>query len=241
MRITNIQYFSLDDGPGIRTTVFMSGCNLRCKWCHNPENFEYGKNDYEISEEHLIKEILKDKEIMNHSGGGVTFSGGEPFMQYNELKSALKSCKNNGLMTAIETAGNYKFNFIRKLISYIDLIIIDCKAFSSEIHKLCTGFDNKQILDNIQSLNKEGVRLWVRIPIIPYFNSDHNEISKIGYFLKGMNIERVELIPYHEWGIRKFKEFGLEYLAYTAKIPTNDYMEQCKKILSKYNLDIYIS
>ncbi len=241
MRITNIQYFSLDDGPGIRTTVFMSGCNMRCKWCHNPENLEFGKNDHEVSEQHLIEKISKDKEIMKHSGGGVTFSGGEPLMQHNELISALKCCKNDGLMTAIETAGNYKFDLIRKIIPYTDLVIIDCKAFSSDVHNICTGSDNKHILDNIKKLHEERVRFWVRVPIIPGFNVSYDELNRIGYFLNGMNIERVELIPYHEWGIGKFKEMGFDYFADKAKIPTKNYMEQCKKILSEYNLAVYIA
>jgi pyruvate formate lyase activating enzyme len=241
MRITSLQYFSLDDGPGIRTTVFMSGCNLRCKWCHNPENLEYGKNDYEISEENLIKDIMKDEEIMKHSGGGVTFSGGEPLIQYSQLKSALICCKKNGLMTAIETAGNYKFDLIRKIIPYTDLIIIDCKAFSAEVHEMCTGSDNKHILDNIKNLHQEGIRFWVRVPIIPGFNANYDEINKIGYFLGGMNIERVELIPYHDWGIGKLKKMRLDYLADTAKVPTKDYMKQCKKVLSEYNLMVYIA
>lgn len=242
MRITNIQPFSLDDGPGIRTTVFMSGCNLKCRWCHNPENLEYGKNDYEISEKQLLEKILQDEAVMKYSvHGGVTFSGGEPLMQKDELKNALINIKDHNLSTAVETAGNYEFEILREILPYTDLLIIDCKAFSPDIHERCTGKDNWQILNNIRKINEEKMRFWVRVPIIPPLNASYDEMDKIGNFLKDINAERIELISYHKGGVSKYQKLGMKYLADMAEIPTKKYMEQCKRILSVYNLKVYLS
>ncbi len=238
MRITDIQYFSLDDGPGIRTTVFLSGCNLKCLWCHNPENLESERFDYEISIENLLEQIMKDKDIIMYNGG-VTFSGGDPMLQFKELKTILKLCKENGLHTTIETAGSYSFDLIDELKKYIDLVIIDCKAFTTEIHKECTGVDNKLILDNINKMHEEKMKYWVRIPVVPNLNINLEEIKKISQFLQGKDIERVELIPYHEWGIKKYNDLEIDYLAKEAKVPTKQYMEMCINELKSCNLPVY--
>lgn len=288
--VTNIQRFSLDDGPGIRTTVFLAGCNMRCLWCHNPENFEcimlaydiqkcvgcrkckqvcqkgvhlFKNNEHQIVWERckrclrcinvcenkalfqnsrdmaindILAEIEKDKHFYRRSSGGVTFSGGEPVLYLEELERILEKCKEAGFHTAIETSGNYPFDFLERLLEYIDLVIIDCKAYSEEVHKRCTGKSNKLILSNIEELSFMDTKMWVRIPVIWGVNITLYEMQKIAEFLEGKQIEKVELIPYHKMGIAKYKIYGQKYTINDAKIPTAKQLEDCYQILKNYHI-----
>lgn len=292
MRITNIQRFSLDDGPGIRTTVFLAGCNMRCLWCHNPEAFESimlaydaekcvscgcceyvcqngvhairdGKhkvlwekcrkclrcidacksgalfqNSRDVSIAELLTEISKDKHFYQRSLGGVTFSGGEPVLWSDELQEVLSECKKNGIHTAIETAGNYSFDLLERLLEYTDLVIMDCKAYSEELHKKLTGQSNQQVLFNMERLSKLHKRMWVRIPVVWNMNIDFVEMEKIARFLEGKQIEKVELLPYHRMGIGKYKMYGQEYLINDPVIPTQAQLERCYQILSEHTVPI---
>lgn len=236
MRITNIQRFSLDDGPGIRTTVFCSGCNLRCLWCHNPEALRMDSREMPIDE--LVKEIEKDKRFYQKSCGGVTFSGGEPMLQASELETILKECKRRGIHTAIETAGNYPFEVLEKVLEAIDLIIIDCKAYTNEIHKKCTGVANEQILSNIEKLSNLKTTFWVRVPIVFGVNVSFEEMEKIASFLRDKRIERVELLPYHKMGISKYKKYGMNYPLLEQPEPSDEEMKKCYSILKRYGMAI---
>lgn len=292
MFITNIQRFSLDDGPGIRTTVFLSGCNMRCLWCHNPETFERAmlgfdqskcsscgrcidacksgahlfaggihriewenctkclecikvcenkalfQNSTEMTQDELLSEIEKDIRFYKKSSGGVTFSGGEPLLQKEGLQSLLWECKKRKIHTAVETAGNYSFELIEPLLDCIDLILMDCKAYSEETHKKCTGKSNKYILDNIRRLSESGKNFWIRIPVIWNVNATFEEIEKIAVFLEGKNVRKVELLPYHKMGIAKYKTYGKHYSIEEAEAPEAKQMEQCYKILKRYQLPV---
>lgn len=290
--VTNIQRFSIEDGPGIRTTVFLAGCNMRCLWCHNPETFvskmlafeenrctkcgrceavcnedvhiinEYGHrikweqckkclkciavcedkalhlNSCEMSVKEVFTQIEKDKRFYKKSSGGVTFSGGEPLLQAEALKDLLISCKRNGIDTAIETAGNYPFSLLEPLLEYVDLLIIDCKAFSEEIHRRCTGRSNKKILENIQCLSDISKRTWVRIPVIWDVNITPDELERIAAFLEGKKIEKVELLPYHRMGISKYQAYGLEYPLVDKEPSSKEQMDLCFRIMKKHKLSL---
>ena len=292
MFITNIQRFSLEDGPGIRTTVFFAGCNMRCLWCHNPETFErimlgydpnkcvgcgqctevcktdahiFSKGVYhidwnkckrclkcvevcrngalflnskEISADELLQEIEKDMRFYMKSSGGVTFSGGEPLLQVDGLREILKKCKKKKIHTVVETAGDYSFEILEPLLDYIDLIVMDCKAYSAELHKKCTGYSNEHIFDNIQKLSGIGKDIWIRIPVVWDINITFEEIEKIAEFLKGKQVNKVELLSYHKMGISKYKTYGKNYLLQTAKIPDEGQINRCYDILKKYQLPV---
>lgn len=292
MLVTNIQRFSLDDGPGIRTTVFLAGCNMRCLWCHNPEALEanmlvydskkcsscmrcgnvcrenvhifkdqehqikwenckkclkcveaceskaLSRNARELSVKELVQEIEKDKHFYKRSSGGVTFSGGEPVLWAKDLQTILEICKKNGIHTAVETAGNYPFCMLETILKDVDLVIIDCKAYSEELHKKCTGKSNKQILHNIQKLSEIHKNMWVRIPVIWNVNITLNEMEEIARFLEGKNIEKVEIIPYHKMGIAKYKMHGLDYTINDAEPPTKEQTDECYEILRSYHLPV---
>lgn len=241
--IFDIQRNSYVDGPGIRTTVFFKGCNLRCKWCHNPESHKTEKEilfyknkctgcgrckDLTADNEHFLcfndakeicgkeytvdevfTEVLKDKPFYETSGGGVTFSGGECMLQIDFLCEILKKCKENGIHTAVDTAGNVPFEYFEKIMPYTDLFLYDIKSMNDEIHKEYTGVTNVLILENLSKLLKINFPVWVRIPVIAGVNDTEEEIKKIKAFLnENGKCEKTELLPYHTMGEHKWEALG---------------------------------
>lgn len=269
----DIQRNSFVDGPGIRTTVFFKGCNLKCAWCHNPESQSakpqmmfykdkctgcgkcksvcpYHLEQCELcgkctlycpvdarkvcGKEHtvdeVLKEVLKDKAFYETSGGGVTFSGGECMLQIDFLVEILKKCKENGIHTAVDTAGHIPFESFEKILPYTDLFLYDIKIFDSQKHKQYVGVGNELILENLKKLFERKVKLWIRIPIIPDVNDSIEEIQKIKDFLKTIGTaEKIELLPYHAMGENKYRAIGKEPQIF--KTPDAENMKRLKEIL----------
>lgn len=262
--IFDIERNSYVDGPGIRTTVFFKGCNLKCSWCHNPESQSYKKeimfyknkctecgrcNGLSVDNENFIcfndakeicgreygvdevlKEVLKDKTYYETSGGGVTFSGGECMMQIDFLQECLKRCKENGIHTAVDTAGNVKWENFERILPYTDLFLYDIKAMDNKTHKKHTGVENILILENLGKLLKSEASVWVRVPVIPSVNDSEEEMLRIGEFLKENGYpEKVELLPYHAMGEHKYPALGKEEESFD--VPGNEELEKLKKII----------
>lgn len=262
--IYSIQRNSLVDGPGIRTTVFFKGCNLKCKWCHNPESQKpekeimFFKNkcsgcgmckgltaesesfichngakeicgkQYTVDE--LFANIIKDKVFYDSSNGGVTFSGGECMLQIDFLKEILKKCKHAGIQTAVDTAGNLPWEYFEKIIPYTDLFLYDIKAISEELHEEGTGVSNKTILSNLSRLSADyDGDIIIRIPIIPDFNANYEEINKIADFLNTIKYKSVELLPYHQMSEHKYEALNMLHTNYP--LPKKEDIDAYKKIL----------
>lgn len=229
--IFDIKRFAIHDGPGIRTTIFLKGCPLKCWWCHNPEGissniftytekykvgntiFQEKENvGYEISVANLMDEIIKDKVFMDESLGGVTLSGGEPMNQPEFLRGILAACKNEKIHTAVDTSGFTKEEYLKDIIPYTDLFLFDIKAFDSELHILHTGVSNDVILKNLKSIIQSGTKLIVRIPIIPGVNDSlqqNNQLSEALLELKSDNFNEIHLLSYHKIGNSKHTRFNL--------------------------------
>lgn len=228
--INSIDTMGLVDGPGIRVVVFLRGCTLRCKFCHNPEAWSNEIKESWTPEE-LVKYILKFKEYFKNNGG-VTFSGGEPLNQPEFLLECLKLCKKNNIHTCLDTAGvgeNYE-----ELLDYVDLVIWDIKALDKEKYRELTGRDidiSLKFLDTCQLKNK---KMWIRQVIVPGYNDTEEYILELKQFISKLkNIEKVELLPYHTMGITKYKELNIPYRL--EGIPDMD-KEKCnelQKILEK--------
>lgn len=217
--LSNIQRFSVHDGPGIRTTVFLKGCTLNCAWCHNPETIDpkpqlqlntqklYGE---EMSAEEVVAEVLKDKQYYDNSQGGMTLSGGEPLLQADFAAEILKAAKEKGIHTALDTAGNIPWLAFEKVLPFLDLVLLDLKIMDPILHKTYTGSDNKIIHENAKKLFSTGIEVNVRIPVIGGVNDTLENIRATAEFIKGYpNITEVKLLPYHSLGMEKAKSIGL--------------------------------
>lgn len=285
--ITNIQKFSLHDGPGIRTTIFFKGCPLNCWWCHNPESHsknhqiiyfedrctlcgtcvrrcpenaleikdnkllrdkdrcvlcekctDFCPNDAQeyvgkdVTTKEIMKEILKDIDFYEESGGGVTFSGGEPMIYSSFLEELLKSCNNRGIHTAIDTSGYVPWENFEKISDKVDLFLFDLKLMDDEKHKKYTGVSNVIILENLKKLSNIGANIYIRMPIIAGINDDSNIDESIN-FLSNLNIIQVNLLPYHKMGMDKYKRLGMKYKLTGGEKPSDEKMIE---IANKFKL-----
>jgi pyruvate formate lyase activating enzyme len=280
--IFNIQRFSIHDGPGIRTTVFLKGCNLRCHWCHNPESQRMAAEIEFFSEKCIacagcvavcpqgaqllegsqriyrrdlckvcgacvqecfsgalvvsgeertvaqaLAEIAKDADYYQSSGGGVTFSGGEPLLQPEYLQAMLEACQQQGYHCAVDTAGNVPWERFEAVLPFTDLFLYDIKALDEATHRRFTGAGNRLILENLRRLAETGKEIWVRIPLVAGVNDSPEEIADIARLLAPLGaIRHVEILPYHTLGSEKYTSLGKEYPAQGYQAPSREQIDR---------------
>jgi len=230
--IFDIKRFAVHDGPGIRTTVFFKGCPLRCSWCHNPESIDQNFHTVEkttkmngrifkrvetigfkISVASLFAELHKERIFMEESGGGVTFSGGEPLQQYHFLMEMLKICNQYGIHTAVDTSLYASWEKICAIAKLSDLFLVDLKLMDRDAHRKHTGVYNDLILDNIKKLSTCDVSMRIRVPLIPGVNTSEENLRKTISFLHALNsslesrkkIKTIDLLPFHNNANEKYK------------------------------------
>lgn len=229
-RIHSIESFSVIDGPGIRYVVFMQGCKLRCRFCHNPDtwNVDSGK---EIDSEELVKNIVSVKPYFINSNGGVTFSGGEPLLQSEFLLEVCKKIKKEGIHITIDTSGNFNKDdwIINEIFKYVDLVLFDIKHIDSKVHQNLIGESNQKILDMAKYISNElKILMWIRIVYLPTITDLYDSLKRLKKFIKTLeSVTKVDILPYHEMGKYKWKELGLKYTLEDIKIPSK---EECKKV-----------
>lgn len=285
--VFDIQRLCVHDGPGIRTTVFLKGCSLRCFWCHNPESLERkpqlmlfedrcihcgrcaeaceqqahsfegpihtfhrsrckgcglcaelcaakalvmsGQN---MSERQVLEEIVKDRSFYNKSGGGVTFSGGEPLLQIDFLEGLLRGCREQRIHTAIETAGNVDWECFARVMPYTDLFLYDVKVLDADQHQRVTGADNRRILENLKKLALQGAHICVRIPVIPGVNDSKEAIGAIAEFVRELpGTIKMELMPFHLMGRSKYRALGYGYEAAELEPPEDETIQELRRLL----------
>lgn len=291
--IFNIQRYSIHDGPGIRTTVFLKGCQLNCRWCQNPESQLSGqemvfwedrcigcgacslncpsgaiqmKNKKPLTDknkcnlcgecsricptqawemigkklttEEVIKEIEKDLVFYEESGGGVTFSGGEPLEQSEFLEGLLNCCQEKKIHTAVDTSGYISWEILNRIHSKVDLFLYDLKIMDNKRHKKYTGVSNEIILENLKKLSSVHNNIFVRFPVIPGINDDYQNIRETGEFLSSLKIAQVNLLPYHYIGIDKYKRLGKKYKLADIQPPSKEKLSEVSAILRKFNLNV---
>ena len=222
-RIFDIQRFSVHDGPGIRTIVFLKGCFLRCRWCCNPESQEYeiqtmtlgGKTktvgkDVTVGE--VLETVLEDMPYYEMSGGGLTLSGGEAMAQPEFSAALLEAARAHGLHTAIETTSFAEKEVIDRLLPHLDLVMMDVKHMDPEKHRAFTGQENGRILENAKYVAEKARELIIRVPVIPTFNDTEGEIRAIAKFANSLpGVRRLHLLPYHRLGQDKYAGLGRTY------------------------------
>ena len=295
--IFDIRRYSINDGPGIRITIFMKGCPLRCAWCHNPESqspkvqklytaskcigaqdcieicpedaltltpngivtdgekctlcgycadacptkaVEMSGKHYEI--EKLLEIIEKERVHIDQSGGGVTFSGGEPTMYPEFLIKMLDACGEKGLHRAVDTCGYTKTETLLEIAKRTDLFLFDLKLMDPVQHKTWTGVDNQLIFKNLKLLAETGANINIRIPFIKNVNTGENEVKKMAAFISELpgNKPLVNLLPYHNIATGKYQKLELDYNAGEMDEPTENEIQNATEIFHSFDLEIEV-
>ena len=251
-RIFDIQRFSVHDGPGIRTIIFFKGCALRCKWCCNPESqgFEIqtmnmdGKEKVvgrDVTVKEIVETVLKDMPYYRRSGGGVTLSGGEATLQPEFAEALLRTCKQYGINTAIESTAIADFSVIQRFLPFLDTYLMDIKHINSKKHEEFTTKPNERILENAKKLDKYANKLIIRVPVVPTFNATKEEIGEIARFVSELeNTNEIHLLPYHKFGTDKYRWLGREYAMKDIETPSDELMEELKKTVEGYGVKCQI-
>lgn len=210
-RIHSIESMGLVDGPGIRTVVFLQGCKLRCAYCHNPDTWGVRGGD-QISPEELVKKLKRFKPYFERSGGGVTFSGGDPLLQPDFLAESLKLCKENGIHTTIDTSG-YGLGNYEEILKYTDLVLLDFKHINDEGYLKICGSDMSGLKEFINTLNNHNCRVWVRHVVVPGITDSEEHILELAKLISSniKNLDKVELLPYHLLGVNKYETMNIPY------------------------------
>lgn len=298
--ITDIQFFSTNDGPGMRTTVFLKGCRLNCKWCHNPE----GKRRYPeifpyvpkcngckkclevcptdaisfkepnvpridknrcivclqcveacqeeamvcwgriVKIKEVIEEVEKDKPFYKNSGGGMTLSGGEPLAQPEFTRALFICAKEQKIDTALDTCGYAKWETLEHILEWTDLVLYDIKHMDPQAHKAYCGATNELILENARRIAKKGVKMQIRVPIIPKVNDSTENLKRTAQFVKELNDEGVilgvDLLPYHPFAGAKYRIFGLDYPFPQGEGYPDEKLEPTVEIFVEQGLDVTV-
>ncbi len=260
--IFSVKRYSIHDGPGIRVTFFMKGCPLGCLWCHNPEGISpapetvtrvnrVGENEFRISEivgkyysiDDILEILKKEQVFMNQSNGGVTFSGGEPLLQTEFLLEALIACKANGYHTAVDTSGYSSAENFKSVIPYTDLFLFDLKHINNIRHNELTGVSNTIILGNYKLLVNCGKDIMIRVPVIPGYNDDAENMEKTRNLIdstKTGSLKKISLLPYHKIGSSKYKRFNIPYRMDNAEQPSIERMKELKNYFEETGVKVKI-
>ena len=294
--VFNIQKYSVHDGPGIRTTVFLKGCPLRCSWCHNPEGISprrellviesrclacgqcrlacpFGESfagdgvlptrhvecslcaecveacptgarqiaGHEMTVADVVREVEKDQVFYEDSGGGVTFSGGEPLQQPEFLRAALEACRARGWHTTVDTCGFVAATDLLAIAPLTDLFLYDLKCMDARKHRQHCGVSNIPILENLRALSQVHRRIWLRVPLVPGVNDTINDIEDLARFAHSLpNVQQVNLLPYHPTGLPKRRRLGHASAGESISIPTAELLQGAANVFRKFNLPVRI-
>jgi pyruvate formate lyase activating enzyme len=290
--IFNIQRYSTQDGPGIRTTVFLKGCPLSCAWCHNPEGLSPRKEiivvetrcaacgacreacpfgveiagtgplpvrhsqctlcaacvaacptsarqvlGRTVTVSEVVEQVTPDRIFFDESGGGVTLSGGEPLAQPRFLTALLRACRMRGVHTALDTTGHGSLDDLQAAASLADLVLYDLKAFDDARHRRLTGISNALILENLRALAEEHRDIWIRIPVVPGFNDDSEDLARLAEFVSGLpHVTLVNLLPFHRTGLHKFARLGLTHQLDGVETPSGEITDRVVRLFTAAGL-----
>jgi pyruvate formate lyase activating enzyme len=259
--IFDIKKYSLHDGPGIRTTIFLCGCPLTCWWCQNPEgqkldlsealkirekskaSLTYTKEliGREASVDEVMTEIQKDRVFYEESSGGVTFSGGEPLTQHDFLNGLLDACRKLKIATALETCGYAPWEVINKVKDKIDLFLYDVKIIDDREHQKFTGVSNALVLSNLKKLDCEGKNIIIRFPIIPEITETEENISQVARFIRGLKtVREIDLLPYNKLGKGKYEKLNRLNRLMDLEPPSTERLSQLRERFKVLGLKVKI-
>lgn len=251
LRVSNIQRFSVHDGEGIRTTVFLSGCPLRCAWCCNPETWDPAprKGSYPegaagllgrvMSVDEILAELRRDGIFHRLSGGGVTWSGGEPFFFPSGLRALVEACSGLGLRQAAETSGCFGWPSCSDIVERLDFVFIDLKHMDAGIHERVTGMGNEAILANAERIGASAAEVVARIPLVKGINDDEDNLAKTARFvLRVMRRRKIEVLPYHDLAARKYELLGLGARRGRFEVPSEEEVARAEAVLAREGAEV---
>lgn len=233
--IHTLETFGLVDGPGVRFVIFLKGCRMRCKFCHNPDTWSGSGKEWTAAD--LFAHVRKYKSYWKNNGG-ITVSGGEPLLQMSFVTELFRLAKAEGIHTALDTAGEpfrtdapYLAEF-DKLMELTDLFLLDLKMMDPEGHKRLTGVENSNIIRMARYLSDHGGKMWIRHVLVPGVTDDEQDLRKMHSFIASLKtVERAEILPYHTLGIMKWKELGLDYPLDGVPAPTEEQVKKAENIM----------
>ena len=231
-KIHSFESLGAVDGPGIRFVIFMQGCNLKCKYCQNRDTWDINLGSaYTVKE--VIEKIMRYKNYMVASNGGVTLSGGEPLLQQDFVISLFQELKKQNISTCIDTSGMFGItNKIKQIVDLTDIFLLDIKSINDETCKNLTGFSNKQELEFAKYVSGKNKRLWIRQVLVPGITDKKEDLLKLKKFLDSINVEKFEFLPYHKLGKYKWEKLGLSYELEDVRTANNDDVKRAKKIMN---------
>ena len=232
--IHSTESFGAADGPGVRFIVFMQGCHMRCRYCHNPDTWKMDGGD-ELTADEILKRALRFKPYWGKDGG-ITISGGEPLLQIDFVIELFKKAKELGINTCIDTAGNPFtkeepfFSKFEELMKYTDLLLLDLKEINPARHKDLTGFDNSNIIEMAKYLSEINKPVWIRHVLVPEHSDFDEDLDALGDFIDTLsNVDRVEILPYHTLGKFKWENLGIPYSLESISPPSAERIENAKQ------------
>ena len=229
-RIHSFESFSTVDGPGVRYVIFLQGCPLRCKYCHNRDTRDVHLGEV-YDAESIVEKILNYREYMGEDGG-VTVSGGEPLLQIDFVIDLFKRLKAEGIHTAIDTSGFVDVDKLKDLLDYTDLVILDLKEMDNDTHKDLIGVDNAKILKFAEHISNSGVPMWIRHVLVPTITDKEEHLLKLKEFVSTLkNVEKVEVLGYHTLGSEKWEMIGDKFMLEGIPEASTDDVKKAEQIL----------
>lgn len=231
-RIHSMESFGTVDGPGIRFVLFLQGCHLKCKYCHNRDTWDINGGEEKTLEE-IIEKIKNYKNYITISGGGVTVTGGEPLLQVKFLIELFKKLKKENIHTCIDTSGMVNItDDIKELLQYTDLVLLDIKHIDDEKCKNLVGVSNKKELEFARYLSDNNIKMWIRQVLVPGYTDDEKDLLKLKEFIGTLKtVEKVQILKYHSMGKYKWEKLGLKYSLEGVRDATAEDEERAKKFL----------
>ena len=230
-RIHSFESLGAVDGPGIRFVVFMQGCHLKCKYCQNRDTWDINSGE-QYTVKQVVEKIMRYKNYIVASNGGVTLSGGEPLLQQGFVISLFQELKKQNISTCLDTSGMFTItDKIKQIVDLTDIFLLDIKSINDETCKWLTGSSNSLELEFAKYINEKNKRIWIRQVLVPGITDKKEDLLKLKDFLKTINVEKFEFLPYHDLGKYKWEKLGLPYELEDVRVASNKDVERAKKIM----------
>lgn len=230
-RIHSFESLGAVDGPGIRFVVFMQGCHLKCKYCQNRDTWDINSGE-QYTVKQVVEKIMRYKNYIVASNGGVTLSGGEPLLQQDFVISLFQELKKQNISTCLDTSGMFTItDKIKQIVDLTDIFLLDIKSINDETCKWLTGYSNSLELEFAKYINEKNKRIWIRQVLVPGITDKKEDLLELKDFLKTINVEKFEFLPYHDLGKYKWEKLGVPYELEDVRVASNKDVERAKKIM----------